>query len=65
MKTNCYSSRNNRRGVAVVVVLAIIGLVAVIVATNLRALTDLSRDMRLIEKKQIQQTEKRAAGGSN
>lgn len=63
MKTNCYSSRNERHGVAVIVVLAIIGLVLVIVAANLRALNNLSRDMRLIEKKQIQQTEKRAAAG--
>lgn len=47
------SSAGRQRGMAVIVVIALIGLVLILIAGNLRALFDTGRELKLIEKRQI------------
>ena len=62
MKTEFTIRRRRDRGVAVVVVLAIISIVLVFVAANLRSLHRLGQEMRMIEKKQVHRLDLQAAG---
>lgn len=62
MKTGFTIRRRRDRGVAVIVVLAIISIVLVFVAANLRSLHRLSQEMRMIEKKQLHRLDLQAAG---
>ena len=52
MKTRGYRS-GRQRGMAVIVVIALIGLVLILIAGNLRALFNTGRELKLIEKRQI------------
>lgn len=62
MKWNRNSSRRHHRdGVAVVVVLALLALIFVFVAANLRALYSLGRDLKIVEQQQIKRLNARAA----
>ncbi|MDB6108631.1 MAG: hypothetical protein JWR69_381 [Pedosphaera sp.] len=51
--------RTRERGVAVIIVLALIAILMILVASNVKALHQLQRELRLVEHKQLQQ---RAAG---
>ncbi len=53
--------RHGRDGVAVVVVLALLALIFVFVAANLRALHNLKRDLTIVEQQQIKRLNVRAA----
>ena len=59
MKTVAPRSRQRERGIAVVVVLAILSILLMVIASNLCHLNDLGREIRLIEKKQIRRIEAR------
>jgi hypothetical protein len=57
-------SRRRQEGVAVIVVIAILAILMVFVAGNLRALYCLGAELRLVEKQQKQRLEATAAGGN-
>ena len=52
MKTN-FARRQNERGLAVILIMALLAIVLIYVAGNLGALHHLGRDLHLIERKQI------------
>lgn len=60
LRRNIYR-RHGRDGVAVVVVLALLALIFVFVAANLRALHNLKRDLKIVEQQQIKRLNVRAA----
>jgi hypothetical protein len=53
--------RTRERGVAVIIVLALIAILMILVASNVKALHQLQRELRLVEHKQLQQRDARAA----
>ncbi len=65
MKFNRHQTRHGERGVAIVVVLAIISIVLLLVAANLRALNDLGREVRLLDERQTHRLEKQTGGMTN
>ena len=46
-------SRSNQRGLAVIVVIVLLGVLAIIMASNIRTLQNLDDQLGLIEKKQL------------
>ena len=50
-------SRSNQRGLAIVVVIVFLGILAIIVASNSRTLQNLNEHLGLIEKKQLKHHE--------
>lgn len=57
--------RNSERGMAMIVIMAILSLMVVYIAANVRSLNTLERELRLIERKQVhrlQQISERNAG---
>jgi hypothetical protein len=56
-------SRRREEGVAVIVVIAILAILLVFVAGNIRALYCLGAELRLVEKQQKQRLEATAASG--
>jgi len=51
-------NRHRQGGMAVIVVLALLALILIYVAANLRALSSLEGEIRLVEKRQIRRLEK-------
>ena len=58
-------SSHRERGMAVVVVLALISVLLVYVAANLRSLGLLDRELKRVEQKQIQRLDKATPGATN
>jgi len=50
-------SRRNQRGLAIVVVIVFLGILSVILASNIRTLENLKNQLGLIEKKQLKHHE--------
>ena len=50
-------SRGNQRGLAVIVVIVLLGVLAIIMASNIRTLQNLNDQLGLIEKKQLKHHE--------
>ena len=50
-------SRSNQRGLAVIVVVGLLGVLAIIMASNTRTLQNLNDQLGLIEKKQLKHHE--------
>jgi len=50
-------SRSNQRGLAIVVVIVFLGILAIIAASNSRTLQNLNEHLGLIEKKQLKHHE--------
>ena len=50
-------SRSNQRGLAIVVVIVFLGILAIIAASNSRTLQNLNEHLGLIEKKQLKRHE--------
>ena len=50
-------SRNNQRGLAIVVVIVLLAILSVILASNIRTLENLKNQLGLIEKKQLKHHE--------
>ena len=50
-------SQSNQRGLAIVVVIVFLGILAIIVASNSRTLQNLNEHLGLIEKKQLKHHE--------
>ena len=46
-------SRSNQRGLAVIVVIVLLGVLSIIMASNIRTLQNLNDQLGLIEKKQL------------
>lgn len=47
------SNRRNNQGVAVIVMLALLGLILAFIFANLRTLSDLRGELKVVERKQI------------
>lgn len=54
MKTNCNQKPKRTRGFIVIALLTILGMMSLYVATNLRTLALLKRELQIIDQKQIQ-----------
>jgi hypothetical protein len=50
-------SRSNQRGLAIVVVIVLLGILSVVLASNIRTLQNLKDQLGLIEKKQLKHHE--------
>ena len=50
-------SYSNQRGLAVIVVIVLLGVLAIIMASNIRTLNNLNAQLGLIEKKQLKHHE--------
>ena len=50
-------SHSNQRGLAVIVVIVLLGVLSVILASNIRALQNLNEHLGIIEKKQLKHHE--------
>lgn len=61
MKTSGFASQPRQHGSAIVVVLALLGIMLLYVAANLRALHHLGRQLKYVEQRQIQRLNPRAA----
>ena len=58
-----YASRPRERGMAVIVVLALVAIVLIYVAGNLRALHNLGGELKLVERRQIHRLQNTAQEG--
>jgi type II secretory pathway component PulK len=56
-RSAAHGSRATERGVAVIIVLALIAVLMILVASNVRALQQLQRELRLVEHKHLQRRE--------
>ena len=63
-KTGWRRSKRKEAGSAVLVVIALIAIIFIYIAANLSALHNLHRELRLIEKRQIQRLQTRPGSGA-
>ncbi len=61
MKPSAHSPQRKQNGSAIVVVLALLGIMLLYVAANVRALHHLGRELKYVEQRQIQRLNPRVA----